>query len=70
MNLWKLKAESVQYMETAIAAKAVPATARVVADPSQYCLDYHCPESTEEVRRLLLASQEAVNPPLIGMVAL
>ena len=28
-------------METATAATAAPATASVVAEPSQYCLDYH-----------------------------
>ena len=30
-----------QYMETATAATAAPATASVVAEPSQYWVDYH-----------------------------
>ena len=50
---------------------AIPATARVVADPSQYCWDYHCPESTEDVRVFVLASQDiVVYPPLYGIVDL
>ena len=45
MNLINLNAKRVQYMETAMAAAAVPATARAVADPSQYCLLYQDPEA-------------------------
>ena len=53
-----------------MAVTAVPATARAVADPSQYCTDYHCPESTAEVSTFVFAFQVYVNPPLIGIVDL